>query len=121
MPTFGFWELTLVMFVALLVVGPQRLPRLASQAGYWIGRIKRLAGNFKDDLTRELHAKELENTIAAPRKEIEKLGSDLKQTGSEVEREVRHLDPLVKTMDEQIESGRFAPDEDNDDDKNRPE
>ncbi len=110
MPTFGFWELALVMFVALLVVGPERLPRLAAQVGRWAGRAKRLAMNFKADLAQELDTEDLHNTIAAPHREIEKLGSSLKQTGAQVEREARNLDPLVKAMDEQIESGRFEPD-----------
>ena len=117
MPTFGFWELTLVMFVALLVVGPDRLPRLAAQAGRWIGRVKRLATSFKEDLAQELHTEDLKNTIAAPREEVEKLGRELKQTGSQVEREVRRLDPLVKAMDDQVESGRFEPGDDDDDDR----
>ena len=121
MPTFGFWELTLVMFVALLIVGPERLPRLASQIGYWIGRIKRLAMNFKDDLTQELDTDDLQKTIAAPRREIEKFGADLKQAGSKVESEVRNLDPLVKAMDDQIASGRFeAEDSDTEDDRPKP-
>ena len=110
MPSFGFWELTLVMFIALLVVGPQRLPGLASQAGAWVGRIRRMAAGFREDLSRELDAQELQKTIAAPKEELEKLGSNLKQTGSELQRNIRHLDPLVKTMDEEIAAGRFSDD-----------
>ena len=115
MPSFGFWELTLVMFIALLVVGPQRLPGLASQAGIWIARIKRMAASFKQDLSRELEVQELQKTIAAPKEELEELGSDLKQTGAELQRDIRHLDPLVKAMDEEVASGRFsnAPPDDN--------
>ena len=117
MPTFGFWELTLVMFVALLIIGPQRLPRLAAQAGFWVGRIKRLATSFKNDLTQELNVEDLKNTIAAPQEKIKKLGSDLQQTSSEVEREIRNLDPLIKTMDKQIESGRFEPEDTSNNDR----
>ncbi len=116
MPTFGFWELTLIMFVALLVVGPERLPQLAAQAGRWVGQIKRLAANFKHDLSQELDTEDLQKTIAAPREEMEKLQSDLKQTGSDIEHETRSLDPLVKAMDEQIERGRFEADTPSDDD-----
>ena len=107
MPTFGFWELVLVMFVALLVVGPERLPRLAAQAGYWAGRIRRLAMNFKADLARELDTEDLQNTIAAPSREIE--------------REIRNLDPLVKAMDDQLESERFERDHAGDDPDKRDE
>ena len=106
------------MFIALLVVGPQRLPRLASQAGTWIGRIKRLANNFKQDLSRELDTPDVQKTIGASEEELEKLGSSLKRTGKEVQRDIRNLDPLVKTLDEEIKSGRFKSDP-HDDSNNR--
>ena len=119
MPSFGFWELTLIMFVALLVVGPSRLPQVAAHAGHWIGRIKTLATNFKTDLSREMDTEDLQKTIAAPREEIEKLGSSLQQTSTKVEREVRNLDPLIKVVDEQIEAGRFEADDANNEDADK--
>ena len=39
----GFWELTIIGVVALLVIGPERLPRVARTAGLWLGRASRRA------------------------------------------------------------------------------
>lgn len=59
----GFLELFLVAVVALLVVGPERLPKLARTAGMWIGRGRRFIGSVKDDIEREIKADELRNVI----------------------------------------------------------
>lgn len=55
----GLLELFLVGVVALLVVGPERLPKLARTAGLWIGRGRRFIGSVKDDIDREIKADEL--------------------------------------------------------------
>lgn len=59
----GFWELVLIGVVALLVVGPERLPKLARTAGLWIGRGRRMLSNVKAEIDRELKAEELRQII----------------------------------------------------------
>ena len=112
MPEFGFWELALIMLVALLIVGPQRLPRLAADAGAWIGRIKKIAQRFKADLAYELNASELEKTIGKPRQEIDRMQKEVQTTAEQVSDTIRALDPLHDTMREQISnSGRYQGDD----------
>jgi sec-independent protein translocase protein TatB len=53
----------LVGIVALLVVGPERLPKLARTAGMWLGRGRRFIGSVKDDIDRELKADELRSIL----------------------------------------------------------
>jgi sec-independent protein translocase protein TatB len=60
----GFWELTLVAVVALLVVGPERLPRLARTAGLWIGKGRRVLASVKGEIDREQKAEELKRIMA---------------------------------------------------------
>lgn len=59
----GFWELTLILIVALVVVGPERLPRLVRTAGLYLGRARRAVAAVKADVQRELAAEELKNAL----------------------------------------------------------
>ncbi len=60
----GFLELVLVGVVALLVVGPERLPKLARTAGLWIGRTRQALAAVKAEIDRELKAEELKEILA---------------------------------------------------------
>lgn len=60
----GFWELLVIGVVALLVIGPEQLPRVARTAGMWVGRARRFIGTVKADIDRELAAEELKKTLA---------------------------------------------------------
>ncbi len=59
----GFWELTLIAVVALLVIGPERLPDVARKAGMWVGRMRRFVTNVKADIDRELRQEELRKAL----------------------------------------------------------
>lgn len=60
----GFSEIVLVMVIALIVVGPERLPRLARSAGLWIGKIRGFVASVKAEIDHELAAEELRKTLA---------------------------------------------------------
>lgn len=76
----GFSELLLVGLVALLVLGPERLPGAARTAGLWVGRIKRSFLSIKTEVEREIGADEIrrqlhnENILDMERKMKENLG-----------------------------------------------
>lgn len=55
----SFAELLAIGVVALLVIGPERLPRVARTAGLLIGRLQRYAGSVKADIHREIQLDEL--------------------------------------------------------------
>ena len=59
----GFWELALIGLVMLVVVGPERLPKLARTAGMWLGRGRRFISSVKDDIDREIKADELRGIL----------------------------------------------------------
>ncbi len=50
----GFWELLLIFGVGLLILGPERMPRVASQLGRWIGRARRTASSLRHQLEQEI-------------------------------------------------------------------
>ncbi len=49
----GFWEIGLIAIVALLVVGPERMPGMIRTAGQWAGRVQRLARELRSELEHE--------------------------------------------------------------------
>ena len=60
----GFWELTMIAVIALLVIGPDKLPGVARTAGKWVGRARRFVGDVKSDIDRELKQEEIRKALA---------------------------------------------------------
>jgi Tat protein translocase TatB subunit len=58
----GFTELLLIFALALIVLGPERLPRVASQVGRWVGRARAMARQFREQLEDEANL-----DVTAPR------------------------------------------------------
>jgi sec-independent protein translocase protein TatB len=87
----GFWELIFILVITLLVVGPERLPRVARTAGLWLGKVRGFIVTVKADIDQELAAEELKRTLAKqaamPELEeiIEDVSSDLHSVGSPAE------------------------------------
>ena len=61
----GFLELLIIGVVGLLVLGPERLPRAARTTGLWIGKIKRTVSGMQRDISAQLEAEELRQSILA--------------------------------------------------------
>lgn len=59
----GFGELVLIGIIALLVLGPERLPQAARTAGLWVGRLRATVQRFTADVDRELKAEELRQAL----------------------------------------------------------
>lgn len=62
----GFWELMLIAVVALVVVGPDKLPRLARVTGLWLGRANAQLQAIKNEISAELRAEELKQALRKP-------------------------------------------------------
>ncbi|KXS52944.1 MAG: Twin-arginine translocation protein TatB, partial [Marinobacter sp. T13-3] len=59
----GFLELLICGVIALLVLGPERLPAAARAAGRWIGGARRMLGDFTSELDRQVKAEELREQL----------------------------------------------------------
>jgi sec-independent protein translocase protein TatB len=58
----GFSEILLTSAIALVVLGPEKLPKVARQVGHWMGRARAMARQLTDQLEREVSADELMKT-----------------------------------------------------------
>jgi sec-independent protein translocase protein TatB len=67
----GFLELLIVGLVALLVVGPERLPGVARSAGKWIGKGRRMIAAVKLEIDKEIKAEELKEILAEQKKKMD--------------------------------------------------
>lgn len=55
----GFSEVLLIFVIALVVLGPEKLPRLASQVGRWVGRARAMARQFREQLEEEVNLEQV--------------------------------------------------------------
>jgi Tat protein translocase TatB subunit len=62
----GFSEILLTSAIALIVLGPERLPKVARQVGNWMGRARAMARQLSEQLEREVSAEELLKTQNKP-------------------------------------------------------
>jgi len=108
----SFSELLLVGLVALLVLGPERLPGAARTAGLWIGRLKRSFNAIKQEVEREIGADEIRRQlhnehILSLEQEARKILSPVQETPKPIEPVAEHsiapptapaLEPVVHTV-----------------------
>lgn len=79
----AFSELVIIGLVALIVIGPERLPRVARTAGHLLGRLQRYVGDVKADINREMQLEELkkvQDDIVAQTRSIEQSVNDQLRT-----------------------------------------
>ena len=60
----GFSEMIVIAIVALVVIGPERLPKVARTAGHLLGRLQRYVSDVKSDINREIQLDELKKLQA---------------------------------------------------------
>ena len=106
----GFLELVLLGVIALLVVGPSRLPGLVRTVGVWVGRAQRLVSQVRADIEREVRADELrkaakEYSPTAVISDIKKDVEDLANEASKpVDLDAKKAEPEKSEKAEAVES-----------------
>jgi sec-independent protein translocase protein TatB len=94
----GFWELALIAILALVLLGPKRLPEAARAAGYWVGRARRFIASAKSELDQHMQEGDLD--------ELRRLKQELDETRRyihEVAGQTR--DDFTRTMEEAEDLG----------------
>ena len=86
----GFWELALIGLLALLVLGPERLPGAARTAGQWLGRARRTLGQIRAEVEREIDAGELKNLgDSTGLRDLETMDRQLRDETDKIDGEIR--------------------------------
>src|SRR5213080_2589483 len=78
----GFSEIVVIAVVALIVIGPERLPKVARTLGHMFGRLQRYVNEVKADISREMELDELRKLQA----QVQSAASDIEQSVTQATR-----------------------------------
>lgn len=95
----GFSEMLVCAVVALVVIGPEKLPRVARTLGHLFGRLQRYVSQVKSDIHREMELAELGKVKTEFESAARSFQSEVQSRANEVEREVRDLQSSVDSPD----------------------
>ena len=102
----SFTELMVVGAVALIVIGPEKLPKVARTVGHLVGRLQRYVSDVKSDINREMEFDELRKL----RKEMNDAASAVESSAREHAGDIRgELDRVAKTADVSVEEAAASP------------
>jgi len=104
----GASEIFVIGVVALIVIGPERLPRVARTLGHLFGRLQRYVSEVKSDINREIELEELRNLKAtmqdAARSIQESVTSQVNYIDSEVKQAGAQMQEQIESAQKQVES-----------------
>ena len=103
----GFWEIFLILVLALIVIGPERLPRAARTAGYWLGRARRFVEGVKSDVEQEFDVSEFKRLMHNQEVQINELQRKLAEagdlSGDDQPKHGYHAEPSAEEVGQLIE------------------
>jgi len=92
----GFSELVVIGIVALVVIGPERLPKVARTAGILFGRMQRYVAQVKADIGREIEMSDLKDAKREFESAARTFKAEVEAKGAEVEREIRDAQAQIE-------------------------
>lgn len=108
----GFTELMVIALVGLIVIGPERLPKVARTAGHLLGRLQRYVSDVKSDISREMQLEDLKKLQAQVQEQARDLERQVNDRMKTVETELNQsiLASAEQKTDESIEAAKpFSP------------
>src|SRR5512142_1996947 len=85
----GFSEMLVIAFVALLVLGPERLPKAARFAGLWVRRARAQWNSVKAEFERDLADEDLKRSLRETQEALRDAQASLRDAGSGFQRELQ--------------------------------
>jgi sec-independent protein translocase protein TatB len=108
----GFWEILLILILALLVIGPERLPGAARTAGFWFGKARRYIEGVRDEVSQEFDVSELKRLIHNQEVQInelqQKLHTPLKLDDEEIEQAASAVYEIIEQDKAPVRSDRSS-------------
>jgi len=98
----GIWELAVIGVIALVVLGPERLPQVARTAGHLFGRLQRYVAQVKADINREMETAELSKVKSEFESAARSFKQDVESSAAETDRELREVE---SSIDRQLRAG----------------
>lgn len=94
----GFTELCMVGLVALLVIGPEKLPKIARLAGFWVGKARNTVAKVKAEIKEEFNAEELRRSITEQTalEEIKQIKEDTDALNQSLQSPIKSIVPSPK-------------------------
>ncbi len=86
----GFLELAVIMILALLVLGPERLPKVARSVGYWFGKARRYVEGMKEQVEAEFDTTEVKRLLHNQDVQLRELKDKLSDAESTVSSEIKN-------------------------------
>ena len=80
----GFWEILLILVMALVIIGPERLPSAARKAGFFVGKARRYIEGVRSEVESELDVNEFKRMLHNQEVQINELQQQLKTGVDEV-------------------------------------
>jgi sec-independent protein translocase protein TatB len=96
----GFSEIVVIAVVALIVIGPERLPKAARTLGHLFGRLQRYVNDVKADINREMELDELRKLKTQVQSAAADLKSSVESAARDVETGVRKVETELNTAGE---------------------
>ena len=91
-------ELFFIALIALIVLGPERLPKATRFAGLWVRRARTQWNSVKDELERELAADELKRSLQDAQTALRDTEQQIKDSGAEARREFEEMRSAVRSQ-----------------------
>ena len=92
----GFSELIVIGIVALVVIGPERLPRVARTLGVLFGRLQRYVTQVKSDINREMDLSEISRVKSEFEGAARSFKQDIEATAAKTEQELRDAQSTIE-------------------------
>jgi sec-independent protein translocase protein TatB len=105
----GFSEILVIAVVALIVIGPERLPKVARTLGHLFGRLQRYVAEVKADIDREMQMEELKKLQSSMQEAARSVEKTVSESARDTETQIKTVaDDVEKTVENAVPSSSVS-------------